>query len=103
MEAPKYLIYGGGHSGILCAYRLIESGLSSKDIVIANIAGAFGAGGVFSIPKIPKISKLTGWSNFRTKKHAFHTYRCDYAYTGSSQAKPDITHSRIYMQRRAAY
>ncbi|KAK7734887.1 hypothetical protein SLS63_004308 [Diaporthe eres] len=184
----KFLICGGGHSGILYAYRLIEAGFSSKDIVIVDIAGGFGgtwywnrypglmcdvegfvylplleetgyipkhkysygeeirgqseriaarwglqgqfctkvdsqtwdeerhqwvvkmrrtlgedlgaeeltvyadfvvgAGGVLSIPKIPK---LTGWSEFRAKKHVFHTSRWDYAYTGGSQEKPDMT------------
>ncbi|KAK2611189.1 hypothetical protein N8I77_004556 [Diaporthe amygdali] len=38
----KFLICGGGHSGILYAYRLIEAGFSSKDIVIVDIAGGFG-------------------------------------------------------------
>ncbi|KAJ0121625.1 cyclohexanone 1-2-monooxygenase [Diaporthe amygdali] len=185
----KFLICGGGHSGILYAYRLIEAGFSSKDIVIVDIAGGFGgtwywnrypglmcdvegfvylplleetgyipkhkysygeeirgqseriaakwglqgqfctkidcqtwdehrhqwvvkmtrtlgkgvkhedltvyadfvvgAGGVLSIPKIPK---LTGWPEFRAKKHAFHTSRWDYAYTGGTQEKPDMIH-----------
>lgn len=186
-SSTKFLICGGGHSGILYAYRLIEAGFSSKEIVIVDIAGGFGgtwywnrypglmcdvegfvylplleetgyipkhkysygeeirgqseriaakwglqgqfctkvdsqtwddkkhqwvvkmsrtlgedlgverltvyadfvigAGGVLSIPKIPK---LTGWSAFRSKKHAFHTSRWDYAYTGGSQEKPDM-------------
>ncbi|KAH8745897.1 cyclohexanone 1,2-monooxygenase [Diaporthe sp. PMI_573] len=184
----KFLICGGGHSGILYAYRLIEAGFSSKDIVNVDIAGGFGgtwywnrypglmcdvegfvylplleetgyvpkhkysygqeirgqseriaakwglqgqfctkvdsqtwdedkhqwvvrmtrtlgedlrterltvyadfvvgAGGILSIPKIPK---LKGWSEFRAKRHAFHTSRWDYAYTGGSQEKPDMT------------
>ncbi|KAL2285486.1 hypothetical protein FJTKL_08149 [Diaporthe vaccinii] len=187
-EARPNLICGGGRSGILYAYRLIEAGFSSKDIVIVDIADGFGgtwywnrypglmcdvkgfvylplleetgyvpkhkysygeeirgqseriatrwglqgqfctkvdrqtwdgerhqwvvtmrrtlgedlgaanltvyadfvvgAGGVLSIPKIPKLS---GWSEFRAKKHAFHTSRWGYAYTGGSQEKPDMT------------
>lgn len=38
----KFLISGGGHSGILYAVRLIEAGFSSDDIVIIDIAGGFG-------------------------------------------------------------
>ncbi|KAL6711489.1 hypothetical protein ACN47E_004423 [Coniothyrium glycines] len=38
----KFLILGAGHSGILFAYRLIEAGFSSKDIVIVDTAGGFG-------------------------------------------------------------
>ncbi|KAH8743222.1 hypothetical protein F5883DRAFT_722766 [Diaporthe sp. PMI_573] len=46
------------------------------------------AGGVLSIPKVPKLS---GWSHFHANKHAFHTSRWDYDYTGGSQEKPDMT------------
>lgn len=187
----KFLICGGGHSGILYAVRLIQAGFRSDDIVIADIAGGFGgtwywnrypglmcdvegfvylplleetgyvpkhkysygdeirgqseriadkwglqgqfctkvdkqvwdehrrqwvvemsrtlprgdevsqaekltvyadfvvaAGGVLSIPKVPKLS---GWSEFRANRHIFHTSRWDYAYTGGSQEKPDMT------------
>lgn len=190
-DSIKFLIFGGGHNGILYAVRLIEAGFSSKDIVIVDIAGGFGgtwywnrypglmcdvegfvylplleetgyvpkhkysygseirgqseraaakwglqglfctkvdkqvwdedrrqwgvdmsrtlffkdgvpqterltvhadfvvaAGGVLSLPKVPK---LAGWSEFRANKHAFHTSRWDYAYTGGSQEKPDMT------------
>ncbi|POS68648.1 hypothetical protein DHEL01_v212958 [Diaporthe helianthi] len=186
----KFLICGGGHSGILYAVRLIEAGFSREDIVIVDIAGGLGgtwywnrypglmcdvegfvylplleetgyvpkhkysygdeirgqseriaakwglqgqfctkvdkqvwdeqrhqwvvdlrrtftkdgasepekltvyadfvvaAGGVLSVPKVPK---LAGWSDFRANKHTFHTSRWDYAYTGGSQEKPDMT------------
>lgn len=38
----KFLITGGGHSGLLYAHRLIEAGFKSDDIRIIDTAGGFG-------------------------------------------------------------
>ncbi|KZL69998.1 cyclohexanone -monooxygenase [Colletotrichum incanum] len=38
----RFLILGGGHSGILFAYYLIAAGFSASDIVIVDEAGGFG-------------------------------------------------------------
>lgn len=38
----KFLIIGGGHNGLLFAYRLIEAGFQSTDICIVDSAGGFG-------------------------------------------------------------
>lgn len=48
----------------------------------------FVAAGFLAFPKIPK---LPGWKVFSEHKHAFHTSRWDYNYTGGSQSKPDLT------------
>ncbi|KAF7553245.1 hypothetical protein G7Z17_g3753 [Cylindrodendrum hubeiense] len=41
-DEVKFLIIGGGHNGLLFAYRLIEAGFKSEDICIVDIAGGFG-------------------------------------------------------------
>ncbi|OHE91053.1 hypothetical protein CORC01_13641 [Colletotrichum orchidophilum] len=38
----KFLIIGGGHNGLLYAYRLIEAGFKSDEIRIVDTAGGFG-------------------------------------------------------------
>ncbi|KAI1084831.1 putative monooxygenase [Whalleya microplaca] len=38
----KFLIIGGGHSGLLYAHRLIEAGFQSSDICIVDTAGGYG-------------------------------------------------------------
>ncbi|KAF5019288.1 hypothetical protein F66182_8706 [Fusarium sp. NRRL 66182] len=45
------------------------------------------AGGTFPFLKVPK---LPGWDDFCSKKHAFHSARWDYSYTGGTQEKPDL-------------
>ncbi|KPM35105.1 Pentalenolactone D synthase [Neonectria ditissima] len=38
----KFLVIGGGHNGLLFAYRLIEAGFKSEDICVVDVAGGFG-------------------------------------------------------------
>ncbi|KPM39224.1 hypothetical protein AK830_g7329 [Neonectria ditissima] len=44
-DRTKFLIIGGGHSGLLYAHRLIEAGFKSTDIRIVDTTGGYGETG----------------------------------------------------------